>query len=255
MPKPIVPAPTPLANLRDLGGIPVEGGKIRTGLVFRADDVATTTAEQVAELVKAGLRTIIDLRSADEAERTGRGPSADHPVQYLALPLTDSLGTPTEPAVHLLDSVRSPEHVGQWYAKLLLSQKEALVRGLQAVADSPGAVLFHCAAGKDRTGLFAAALLAVLGAEPEAIAEDYALTQNRLPGVYRRLGLTDLSGGYGIAADHPLLAAHPDAIRSMLATLDARAGGVAAVLRSGGLSSELVGRLRGKLVQPVPAQV
>ncbi|MCQ1953972.1 MULTISPECIES: tyrosine-protein phosphatase [Arthrobacter] len=255
MPKPIIPAPAPLANLRDLGGIPVDGGKIRTGLVLRADDVATTTAEQVAELVEAGLRTIIDLRSAGEAERTGRGPSADHPVQYLALPLTDAMDAPPELAGQLLQSVRSPEQVGQWYAKIFVSQKEVLVRGLQAVADSPGAVLFHCAAGKDRTGLFAAALLVVLGAEPEAVVEDYARTQARLPEVYRRMGLTELSGGYDIPADHPVLAAHPAAMRSMLATLDSRAGGAAAVLRSGGLSSELVGRLRRKLVQPVPAQV
>ena len=257
--------PSRLANLRDLGGIAVEGGRIRPGLVLRADDVATTTAEQVAELVEAGLSTIIDLRSAEEARRTGRGPAAGYPVDYVPLPLTDALGAPTDQK--LLASVRTPEHVGRWYAKIFTGQKENLVRGLTAVADAEGTVLFHCAAGKDRTGLFAAALLSVLGADPEAIAEDYARTQQRLPEVYRRMGLKDLTGGTRIPADHPVLAAHPAAMRAMLATLAEGAGdaggaagtpghgGVLAVLRAGGLTSDVAGRLRGKLVQPVPAQV
>lgn len=259
--------PSRLANLRDLGGIAVEGGRIRPGLVLRADDVATTTAEQVTELVEAGLSTIIDLRSAEEARRTGRGPAAGYPVDYVPLPLTDALGAPTDQADKLLASVRTPEHVGRWYAKIFTGQKENLVRGLTAVADAEGTVLFHCAAGKDRTGLFAAALLSVLGADPEAIAEDYARTQERLPEVYRRMGLKDLTGGIPIPADHPVLAAHPAAMRAMLATLAEGAGdaggaartaghgGVLAVLRAGGLTSDVAGRLRGKLVQPVPAQV
>ncbi|MCC9178479.1 tyrosine-protein phosphatase [Arthrobacter sp. zg-Y750] len=275
MPQAPTPPPSRLANLRDLGGIAVAGGQVRPGLVLRADDVATTTPEQVAELVEAGLRTVIDLRSPEEAQRTGRGPSANHGVEYLALPLTDAMGAPTERARDLLASVRTPEHVGRWYAKIFTAQKESLVRGLEAVADSPGAVLFHCAAGKDRTGLFAAALLSALGADPEAITQDYAKTQERLPEVYRRMGLKDLSGGLDIPMDHPVLAAHPAAMRAMLDTLAGRAGaaagaggaggadgaggaggaGAMAVLRAGGLTSELVGKLRSRLVQPVPAQV
>ncbi|MCC3273443.1 tyrosine-protein phosphatase [Arthrobacter zhangbolii] len=247
------PAPAPLANLRDLGGIPVRGGRIRPGLVLRSDDVATTTPAQVAELVEAGLSTIIDLRSAQEAQRTGRGPSADHPLRYLALPLTDAEAAPPELAGQFLASVRTPEHVGQWYAKIFTGRKEALVRGLEAVADAPGTVLFHCAAGKDRTGMFAAALLAVLGADPEDIADDYSLTQDRMPEVYRRMGLAELSAGADIPLDHPVLAAHPAAMRTMLAVLDSHSGGITGVLRAGGLTTDLAGRLHGKLVQPVPS--
>ena len=253
MPMISQPVPSPLANLRDLGGIAVHGGRIRPGLVWRADDVATTTPEQVAELVDAGLSTIIDLRSAEEARRTGRGPSAGHPVEYLALPLTDAMGAPTGQPRDILASVRTPEHVGRWYARIFTSQKEALVHGLAAVADSPGGVLFHCAAGKDRTGLFAAALLSVLGAGEDAISEDYARTQDRLPAVYRRMGLAELED-MGIPSDHPVLAAHPAAMRSMLAALREQ-GGAVAVLRAGGLDADLAGRLRHRLVQPVPAQV
>ena len=255
MPETSGPVPMPLANLRDLGGIRVQGGRIRPGLVLRADDVATTTPDQVAELVEAGLSTIIDLRSAEEAQRTGRGPSAAHPVQYVALPLTESPGTPEKLAGQLLASVSSPEHVGRWYARIFEDRAADLVRGLEAVAGSPGTVLFHCAAGKDRTGLFAAALLSTLGADGDAITDDYGQTQARLPEVYRRMGLAKLSAGIGIPMDHPVLAAHPAAMRTMLATLEERAGGARSVLHAGGLTPGLVGRLRGKLVQPVPDQV
>lgn len=255
MPEATRPAPAPLANLRDLGGVPVRGGRIRPGLVLRSDDVATTTPGQVAELVAAGLSTIIDLRSAQEAQRTGRGPSADHPVSYLALPLTETEAAPPDLAEQFLASVRTPEHVGQWYAKMFTARKDALVRGLEAVAEAPGTVLFHCAAGKDRTGLFAAALLAVLGADADAIADDYSLTQDRLPEVYRRMGLADLAGGTGIPLDHPVLAAHPAAMRTMLDVLDSQSGGITGMLRAGGLSADLAGRLHAKLVQPVPAEL
>ncbi len=271
MPERSGTSPAPLANLRDLGGIEVAGGRIRPGLVLRADDVAITTPEQVTELVSQGLSTIIDLRSADEAARTGRGPAAQHPLQYLPLPLSEAMavpasvqagpgpGNPTgispELAARLLASIRSPEDVGRWYARVFMDRKQALVAGLQAVAEAPGTVLFHCAAGKDRTGVFAAALLTVLGAGPSVVAGDYARTQERLPAVYRRLGLQEtLAAAEGISPDHPVLAAHPAAMDAMFAALD-QAGGAAEVLRAGGLEPGLAQRLRQRLVQPVPARL
>lgn len=273
MPERSGTSPAPLANLRDLGGIEVAGGRIRPGLVLRADDVAITTPEQVTELVSQGLSTIIDLRSADEAARTGRGPAAQHPLQYLPLPLSEAMAVPAsvqagpeaaqadptgispELAARLLASIRSPEDVGRWYARVFMDRKQALVAGLQAVAEAPGTVLFHCAAGKDRTGVFAAALLTVLGAGPSAVAGDYARTQERLPAVYRRLGLQEtLAAAEGISPDHPVLAAHPAAMDAMFAALD-QAGGAAEVLRAGGLEPGLAQRLRQRLVQPVPARL
>lgn len=253
---PADPSALPLANLRDLGGLAVTGGRIRAGLVLRADDVSTTTPEQVAELVQAGLDTIIDLRSPEEAARTGRGPAADHDVAYLALPMTEASGAPSGLAERILASVTTPEQVGHWYAKLFVDQGPALVTGLQAIAEADGAVLFHCAAGKDRTGLFAAALLSVLGADDAAIVADYARTDERLPAVYKRIAATlgQVTGGRSIPLDHPVLAADPRAMDSMLASLRQR-GGAAAVLRAAGLADDTVAKLRGRLVEPASAEL
>ena len=70
-------------NLRDLGGIPIDGGVLREGLAIRTDDLAYVTTDVAAQLVAAGLTAIIDLRSPLEVSVTGRGPLAEYPVCLL----------------------------------------------------------------------------------------------------------------------------------------------------------------------------
>lgn len=247
----LTPLVSPLANLRDLGHLPVAGGRVRPAMLWRADDITSAPADQIADLAASGLGTILDLRSAGEVEGSGSGPADGHLLARHHLPLTDDSADPQALAA-LFASTKTPEDVGSWYARLFLSRAPQLVQALTLIADAPGGVLFHCAAGKDRTGVLAAAILSVLGAQPETIIEDYAATHANVPAVLARLeamrSAVALDGYPERAAGHPMLGAHAGSMAGMLAELE-RDGGPAAILQRAGLNADTTHRLRERLVE------
>ena len=261
-----VPAPpvSRLNNLRDLGGTPVRGGVIAPGHLYRSDDVSMVPREQASELWERGIRTIIDLRSPEEAEHTGRGPLAEYPADYRRLSLLHGGPTPDVFLRHLRDGSATPEYVGSTYASTFVAEASTLAVCIETMAAAPGGTLFHCAAGKDRTGILAAAVLTSLGAEPEAIADDYARSAAAVPRIMARVSASighlmgESDAFFRAVADgrgevSPLLGASRDAMLSMFAVLDAEHGGALRVLRAGGLSEETVERLRARVVEPTGA--
>lgn len=253
---------TELNNFRDVGGLAVTGGVVREGAVFRSDDVSTVPVEQADWLVAQGVRTIIDLRSVAEADHTGRGALGSHDVDYHRFPLVRGGASPDVFHAHLRDGTATPQVVGQYYADTLVAEASTIASGISLIAERGRGVLFHCAAGKDRTGIFAAGLLSVLGADDEVIATDYARSAVAIPRIMARVSasighLMGESDAYfravaeGSAEVSPLLGAEHDAMLAMLATLRAERGGAAEVLRvDGGLRDETVERLRAALVVP-----
>ncbi|MDE0546657.1 tyrosine-protein phosphatase [Microbacterium sp. C7(2022)] len=247
---------SPLTNLRDLGGIAVAGGYVRAGVVLRADDVALIDADSAEALIADGLGLVIDLRSPGEAERTGRGVLEQHPVDYLHLPLTQEVADPRALALFAeIGRAADPERaMGTWYATLVRERSADIVRGIEVIAGADTAVVFHCAAGKDRTGVFAASILSVLGADRAEIVADYTRTGENLPALLARIAATtqaqvEASGLAGMAdrVPHVLMSAPAAAMEAMLDDLDAD-GGLAAVLREAGLGDDTIERLRERAV-------
>ena len=247
----LTPLVSPLANLRDLGHLPVAGGRLRSRMLWRADDIASAPADQIASLAASGLGTILDLRSAGEVERSGSCPADGPPLARHHLPLTDDSADPQALAA-LFASTKTPADVGTWYAQLFRGRAPQLVEALILIADAPGGVLFHCAAGKDRTGVLAAAILSVLGAQPETNIEDYAATHANVPAVLARLeamrSAVAIDGYPERAAGHPMLGAHAGSMAGMLAELE-RDGGPVAVLERAGHRAETTARLRERLIE------
>jgi protein-tyrosine phosphatase len=254
------PPSSPLNNLRDLAGIPVAGGVIAPGRLFRSDDVSTVPDAQARELYARGIRTIVDLRSDAEADHTGRGPLGGYDITYHRLSLLHGGADPDEFLRHLQEGTATAATVGGYYASTLVAESTTIAEGIRIVADAPGGALFHCAAGKDRTGVFAAAVLSVLGADDEAIAVDYARSSVAVPRIMARvsasighlMGESDeffQAAAARIGPVSPLLGAEHDAMLAMLATLDEREGGAGAVLRRAGLNDEVVARLRARVVE------
>lgn len=239
--------PSRLVNFRDLGGIRVGDGVVRRDKVWRSDDVSLIPADQAEELVAAGLVAVLDLRAPDEARFTGRGTLAAHGVAYHHLPLTEQMAVPE--AIAQMLRAASPAEVGAWYSEIVVERPHAFVRGLEVFAAADGAVLFHCAAGKDRTGIFAAVLLEALGAEPEDIVADYVRTADVLDAIRLRvrpiaaaLMTGESSPGTGSALD-----AHPEAMIALLEAL--RSPRVVDALAAAGLDDDLRTRLRARLVE------
>jgi len=254
------PAASRLNNLRDLGGIPVAGGVIADGHLFRSDDVSTVPAEEARELWERGIRTIIDLRSPAEADHTGRGPLGDLPTEYHRLSLLRGGAEPDEFLRHLRERSATAQTVGGYYAATLVAEADTIGQGIRTITAASGGTLFHCAAGKDRTGIFAAGLLAVRGADNEEIADDYARSSVAVPRIMARVSasighLMGESDAYfqavanGSGDVSPLLGAERDAMLAMLDELDRTHGGVAAVLRSAGLADDTVAQLRARVVE------
>lgn len=247
---PAVPT-SPLTNLRDLGGIPVRGGVVRTGALLRSDDVSYIDDASARMLTDDGLGLIVDLRSTEETRMTGRGVFSEMPVDYVHLPLTDAIAAPVVLADWLSDAADPERAMGGWYASLLEARADLFVEGFARIVATPGATLFHCAAGKDRTGVFAASILSVLEADDDMIVADYARTGDALAALFARIEAS-LGPRLGGAATHDvppvLLTAPAGAMSEMLAAIKGRHGSVTELLRDAGLDESLTRELRNRLV-------
>ncbi|MEU6247233.1 tyrosine-protein phosphatase [Glycomyces sp. NPDC047010] len=161
-------------NLRDVGGWDAaDGKKVRTGRVFRSDNLGMVTEADVDLLVnRLGVRHVIDLRRAEEWDIAGRFPETAG-VEFHHFELMhvrwEAIGREYPEGADVVPFLR------QRYTGMFESGYLSVRDSLDVIA-SGEPVLFHCMAGKDRTGLVAAALLSVLGVDEADIAADYALS-------------------------------------------------------------------------------
>jgi protein-tyrosine phosphatase len=173
-------------NFRDLGGYPTaEGGQVRWRRMFRSDALHALTPTDVAHLRDAiGLATVVDLRSTAELRGDGGGPLRREAIVHHHLPLFDgeAMRTDEVPAASMTLADR--------YWLLAEYAKEKVARVLTTLAAAEGPAVYHCAAGKDRTGVISAVILGVLGVPDEIIVADYAATKENLDAIVERLMAT-----------------------------------------------------------------
>jgi hypothetical protein len=177
-------------NFRDLGGYRgLDGRPTRWGRLFRADALHELTADDVVRLRTLGLRTVVDLRTDRELDRSGRGPLEPEPVAFHHLAVVregvPGTGTGDAGSVADADSVAAPAPPGDdlaerylWYLDV---GRGALVEALTLLGGPDHyPLVFHCAAGKDRTGVLAALVLELVGVDREVIVADYVITAERI---------------------------------------------------------------------------
>lgn len=166
-------------NIRDLGMLPLmDGGTTNWKAFIRADNPGNLTEEGQKNLLDYGVRTIIDLRMPQEAEKS---PSHVGRLQYLDYHLCP-LERFTPEVSALISKVQNRAEV---YCIMLDHYADLFVAVLRVMARAkPGVVLFHCQAGKDRTGIVTALLLSLAGVPDASIAADYAESQICLRPVY-----------------------------------------------------------------------
>jgi protein-tyrosine phosphatase len=182
-----------------------------------------------------GVRTVVDLRNSDERE-TDLAPRPAG-ITTVHAPL-DPLGTPFHEQWTKIDNLGSPLH----YPAMLVEHPEPVVAAVRAIADAaPGCVVFHCAGGKDRTGLLTLVLLTLAGAAPDEIIADYLLTYDRMKQRYDELGFRDQ-----LATVTELLAARNTTIEASL-TSTIRSLKMPGFLLDNGLSDTELAALRARL--------
>ena len=171
------------SNCRDLGGYRTRSGQcVRWRRVFRADRLDALNADDWRRLAALRVGTVIDLRAAKECDGA---PFRKPAMRRVALPIESALGrqlAALRAAGTTVDGERMRGLMQQEYRRILLDHADRFAELLRVVADADDAVIFHCAAGKDRTGIAAALLLGALGVDRATIKQDYLLTNE----TYRR---------------------------------------------------------------------
>lgn len=201
-------------NTRDLGGLPARDGYVRDGLVFRSGALCFATEADLQQLAGLKLSTLLELRIDPEIRRDGpdRLKLKDAVKHNVRLPMASSRGRGAEA-----------------YANYLEENRQAL-RGFFELLGDPGMLplLFHCSAGKDRTGILTALLLESLGTPRPLILDDY------LQSVRNSAGLE----------------VHPEWLEVVFRAVD-RAGGIQTYLESKGVSRAVQQAAHRNLVRPV----
>lgn len=225
-----------LLNFRDVGGYPVAGGgSVRWRTLFRSDALHGLDSAGLAAVTGLGLRTVVDLRTQLEAEHAPspvRGRATHIPV----LTGGDFQGVPLE-----LDGLY------RYFIDECGGQITAAIAEL--CGDDALPALVHCSAGKDRTGVVIALILAVLGVPDELIAADYSLSGLYLdPEQTPAIGQLSASTGLGEELTRTLLSSAPELILEVLDRVRAVPGSVDGYLIGHGLTSSRLARLRAALI-------
>ena len=232
------------SNFRDLGGYRTADGKrVRRGMVFRSAALVSLTSEDEQTLAELGLRTVCDFRGTRErASSVTQVPGAT----VLSLPIEPVVGASLRDLLHTkqatgeaLESVLRQGYRG--YALAGTLQYRAMLDRL-IEGDTP--LLFHCTAGKDRTGYGAAMLLTVLGVPWEQVVADFEAT-NRL---WRRE--SEPGAGLPVEIRESLLRADPALLSSAFAAARKEYGSFERYAEQAlGLGRERLARLRAVLLE------
>jgi protein-tyrosine phosphatase len=172
-----------LCNFRDLGGYAATDGRTtRWRTLYRADSLGRLTGEDdLRRFRDLGIGTVIDLRYPWEIAAAGRLPEADG-VTWLNLSIEHRTYDQSQ-----IDPAIDPwRYLADRYAEVAADGTAELRRALETIAAADAPVVFHCASGKDRTGLLAALVLALLDVPVQTIAADFALTELATPRLRER---------------------------------------------------------------------
>lgn len=159
-----------LCNARDLGGlVRASGGDTPFGVFFRSESLHAVTPEGWQRLHALGIRTVIDLRQPPERQRL-----AYQAPEWCTVTHVDHDGLDDHPGFWADYWDNGLVSTALYYLPHLKQLPHRSAAVLSAIAQAPeGGVLFHCVAGRDRTGIIAMLLLTVAGTVPEAIVDDY----------------------------------------------------------------------------------
>jgi protein-tyrosine phosphatase len=237
-------------NFRDLGGYKTrDGHRVRWNAVYRGDSLQRLTPGDQLMLARLGVRTIVDLRSSAELARATSATGALVDVAIHHTPLFEEHSLPFKPA----ERHDPPPPPGETYLAIAADGRHAMAAALRAIALGGHAVVFHCAAGRDRTGMVAAIVLAALGVDDETIAADYVLS-NRAhePTIaWAEANAPELAAEITSLPDW-LLYAEPAGIQAFLDGLRSRYGSIEGYLATIGIDAEMVAILRRRLLEDAP---
>ena len=238
-------------NFRDLGGYEsADGRRVRRRHLFRSDALFRLTESDAAQVSALGVTTLIDFRTPDELEEHGRGGMDHLEAEHLHLPTIDTTR-------RVLDLTEVPDEIARAlvtaadaYMMMLERGSNAYAAALRVVATSEAPVVFFCAAGKDRTGVFAAIVLGLLGVSDDDIVTDYALTHEVIERIHILRGdvANERASEYAHLIGEDLRNAYPASMQSTIERLNDRYGGWEGYAGEIGVGPDVLDQLRARLL-------
>ncbi|MEI8238823.1 MAG: tyrosine-protein phosphatase [Actinomycetota bacterium] len=234
-------------NFRDMGGYPTyDGHTTRWGRLFRADGLYRLTGIDLDRVRELGLHTVIDLRTAAEVDERGTFPHLEHPVHFHHVPIIDETWNPED----VVDTDDAAEFLETAYVAMLEEGPDRFAQAIRTLC-VPGAfpAVFHCAAGKDRTGMLAMLLLGAVGVEDDYIIADYALTEAGMQR-FRDWAMREFPEMAARWAETPAVfsAAVPEAMMRMIGHVRRDYSSIANFVRELGVSDQEITQLRAELL-------
>ena len=234
-------------NFRDVGGYATTSGRrVKWGQVYRSDSLHHLTEADGPRLAKIGIVTALDFRAHDELDRIGIGRLGDLDIKHVHVPTVDQV----------LHTVRPPDavvpgSVAEIYLRMLEMGARAYAAAMRTLTE-PDALpaVYFCMAGKDRTGVFSAFLLGLLGVGDLDIVADYVLTHEVVEQIHER-GRAERSDRDEIWKDLPddLLGAHAPSMEGLIAGVHAKYGSWIGYADSIGIEEDVILQLRELLLE------
>lgn len=233
-------------NFRDLGGYPTQDGRtVKWRRLFRSDNHYHLTNEDVEYVANTlGVVTVVDLRTPDEFRKDASRANTIPSAQYHNIPFLQELATGG-----LMNTDQDPvERYATAYLGILRNAGNHIARALTTLAtgDSLPAV-FHCSAGKDRTGLLSALVLGMLGVSKETIIEDYAITNQVIDQIIHRLSAAP---GNEHLKSRPAayFQAQPEVMERVFAEISSVYGDVVSYVRAQGVAESSIAQIQKDLL-------
>jgi protein-tyrosine phosphatase len=233
-------------NTRDIGGYPTEDGGITRWQVFlRSDNMHALTASDRDALIDYGVRTVVDLRTTRETEATPNVFVGSDRARYVWHNMIgDERAASTEYGVIGVPSDRILRAYTTW-----LDHRQDQVHAVLGTLAEPGtgAAIYHCAGGKDRTGIISALLLDIAGVSRQTIAEDYGLTGRYLHQRNVDSAAENAEAPISTWQQYQAEFCPPEGMIKTLQHLDDKYGGVQPYLEAIGLDATQIGALQSAL--------
>lgn len=226
-------------NVRHIGGYHGERGTTRDDIV-RSAGLHRLTERGLAALVDAGITTIIDLRSSAERVEHSTPDTTAYGIRHIHNPIWETDASPAG----LGDGFKGYAPV---YRSMLESGAGPYRTLFETIASSTDGVLFHCAAGKDRTGVAAALLLKLAGVPDGDVIEDYAVSETLLAPMFAEFAPRMAERGVDQAKARALMASSPEAMAETLTHLRERYGDAEGYMRETGMSPAAINELKARL--------
>lgn len=225
-----------IVNCRDLGGYVCADGTTKFGRFLRCGIPATPTSDDIVEILKYGVKTVIDLRGDWECENQPSVFQFIESINYHHICLFE---------INAAISAQFDGTLEKSYELSIEEYKDRYAKVLRTIADAPdGGILFHCFFGKDRTGMLTALLLSIAGAEKEDIIADYQVSYTYIKSFIER----EKSNPDGNIWDNDETnyLSNPGTIISLMNFIDKKYGSVDGYLKEIGIDKETKQKIKSR---------